>query len=141
MSNDHIIGRDVNNRDQKKIKSGLKLADGGKVSQTTYHHEESMDQMIKAIEFTPMDRRIKAVLKLRLMGWSFENMQDHLLKVKVIAGSSIESLQLDEAEGKRLVMETLTKYTMEHIINTINAKPRVIAGLRNEMTNPDFGLS
>lgn len=142
MSEDYIIGKDITTRDQKRIKQGLVIADGGKVSHETFHHEEIMDQMIKAIEFTNMEKKMRSVLLLRLIhGFSIQKMQVYLFLHGHIMGNSHDELVALETEGKKLVMETLKKHSMQEIIGTINAKPSIITGLQNELTNPKVGLS
>lgn len=141
MSDEHIIGRDLNSRDHARLKQGLKLS-GGPVSSDTYHHEEAMDQMVKAIQFTNMDRKTRAVLLLRVVhGFTIQRMQVHLFITGHLTGNSKDELEAIEVEGKRLVLETLQKHTMQDIVATINANSSVIAGLRNELRNPNIGLS
>lgn len=142
MSNEKIIGKNISAQAAVK-QAGLILSDAGKVGHETYNHEEMMDQMIKAIEFTKLDRKMRAVLLLRLIhGFTIERMQLHLFITGHVFGNSRDELLALEAEGKRLVKETLAKHTMQDIVNTINAKPSIITGLRNELTNPGFsGLS
>lgn len=142
MSAEHIIGRDLTHKDHKRIKQGLSMGNDGKVSRETYNHEEIMDQMVKAIEFTKLDKKTRSVLLLRLIhGYSIQRMQIHLFLHGNLTGNSNDELVAIETEGKRLVLETLKKHSMQEIIGTINAKPSIITGLRNELTNPRDGLS
>ena len=124
---------------------GLNLADGGNIAHETYHHEEIMDQLIKAIEFTHMDRKMRAVLLLRLIhGYTIQRMQVHLFLHGHMTGNSHDELVALEEEGKRRVKETLSKHSIQEIVASINATPGIIAGLRNEFATPkplDLGLA
>lgn len=123
-------------------KAGLTLADGGKISADTFHHEEVMDQMIKVIEFCRMDRKMRAVMLLRLIhGYTIQRMQMHLFLHGHLTGNSHDELEAIEAAGKKLMREVLNRHTIQEIIESINAKPSIITGLRNELTTPKFGLS
>lgn len=144
MSEDYIIGKDINRGDEARLKKGLVLGNDGKISTAEYHHEEIMDQFIKAIEFTKLDRKMRSILLLRLIhGFTIERMQIHLFFHGHLIGNSRDELIALEAEGKRLVMETLKNNSMQDIVASINAKPSVLTGLRNELTTPkdNLGLS
>ena len=136
---DKILGKNFGLKDINK--SQLVLADNGKVNHETYHHEEIMDQMVKVIEFSKMHKKIRSILLLRLIhGFSIQRMQIWLFLHGHMTGNSHDELVALEEEGKRLVMETLKNNSMQDIINSINAKPSLIAGLRNELTTPRNGL-
>lgn len=142
MSEEYIIGKEINRKDQERIKKGLVLSNDGNINHDTYHHEEIMDQMIKVIEFTQMDKKMRAIMLLRLIhGFTIQRMQIHLFLKGNIFGNSRDELIALEEEGKRLMKEALQKHTIAEIVGTINAKPSVITGLRNELTNPNPGLS
>lgn len=144
MSEEHIIGKNLNSKDHARLKKGLILGNDGKVSHETYNHEEIMDQMVKVIEFTKMHKKMRSVLLLRLIhGFTIQRMQIYLFLHGHILGNSHDELMELEAEGKRLMLATLRKHSMQDIVATINATPSIITGLRNELTNPDpnIGLS
>src|ERR1039457_3586080 len=106
MSQDKILGKNFGYKDIKNSK--LILGNDGNVSHETFHHEEMMDQMVKAIEFTKMDKKLRSILLLRLIhGFSIQRMQVWLFMHGYIMGNSHDELVAMEAEGKRLVMETL----------------------------------
>lgn len=134
---EYKIGKDISTRDQERVKQGLKINDGGKVLKDEFHHEEIMDQMVKTIEFTKMDKKMRAVLLLRLIhGYTIERMQIYLFLHGHLLGNSRDELLAIEAEGKRLVKETLERHTIKEIVETINANSRVIRDLRNEFATP-----
>lgn len=143
--NDKVLRKDGVILDKNgQAKSELSLANGGKVSNETYHHEELMDQMVKVIEFTKLDKKIRSILLLRLIhGFSIERMQIYLFFHGHLTGNSRDELVMLENEGKRLVMETLKNNSMQDIVLSINAKPSIITSLRNELTTPknNLGLS
>jgi divalent metal cation (Fe/Co/Zn/Cd) transporter len=137
MAEDYIIGKDINRGDEARLKQGLVIKDGGKISRETYNHEEIMDQMIKAIEFTKMDKKMRAVLLLRLIhGYTIQRMQIYLFLHGHLTGNSHDELVAIEEEGKRLVKETLQNHSIQEIVASINANSRVIKDLRNEFATP-----
>jgi hypothetical protein len=140
MNPEKIIGKNISA--EAAVKSaGLKIGNDGNISHETYNHEEIMDQMVKAIEFTKMDKKIRSVLLLRLIhGFSIERMQIYLFFHGHFTGNSRDELVFLEAEGKRLVMETLKNNSMQDIIESINANSRVIRDLRNELPTPKLNL-
>lgn len=131
-----IIGKDG----VKTInKASLNLANDGKVGKETFHHEEIMDQMIKVIEFCKMDKKMRSVLLLRLIhGFTIQRMQIYLFLHGHITGNSRDELVMIEEEGKRLMKEALRNHTIQEIVSSINAKPSIITGLRNELPTPGF---
>lgn len=142
MSDEKILGKNFDIKDIKK--TSLALSNDGKIDREQFHHEELMDQMVKAIQYTKMHKKIRSILLLRLIhGFTIQRMQIHLFLHGHIFGNSHDELMALEAEGKRLVMETLKKTSMQDIISSINANPSVIAGLRHELTTSkdDLGLS
>lgn len=135
MSQEKILGKNFGINDISKTK--LVLSDDGKINHETYHHEEIMDQLIKTIEFTNMDKKMRSVLLLRLIhGYTIQRMQIYLFMHGHLTGNSHDELTAIEQEGKRLVMETLKKHTIQEIVSSINAKPSIITGLRNEFATP-----
>ena len=133
-------------------KSGLKkigqnklvLSDNEKISKDVFHHEEIMDQMVKVIEFCKMDRKMRAVMLLRLIhGYTIQRMQIYLFLHGHIMGNSHDELMAIEQEGKRMMKAALQNHTIQEIVSSINANSGKITDLRNELTTPklDLGLS
>ena len=140
---DNVLRKDgliIGKNGVKQIKSAsLNLANDGKIGHETIHHEEMMDQFVKLIEFCKMDRKMRAVLLLRLIhGYTIEKMQIHLFFHGHMTGNSRDELMMIEEEGKRIMKETLRTHTISEIVGTINAKPSIITGLRNELPTPRF---
>ena len=136
--NDKILRKDGIILDKNgKGRAELGLSNDGKVRNETFHHEEIMDQMIKVIEFCNMDKKMRSVLLLRLIhGYTIQRMQIHLFFHGHMTGNSHDELMAIEQEGKRLMKEALQNHSINEIVSSINAKPSVITGLRNEFATP-----
>lgn len=96
-------------------------------------HEKNLNQMLKAIELTPMDEFYKQILRIRL---THKNSGYSLMCAARIAGIKFSEVLQIEEYAKEKVKDFLKKHSIQDIVNDFNQNSRNERDLGDKLSKP-----